>query len=43
MVKSGIFPLFLSIIKAMAGLVGEYEVKMDAKGRIKFSTLCKKW
>lgn len=36
MVKSGKFPLFLPIIKAMAGLVGEYEVKMDAKGRFLF-------
>jgi MraZ protein len=31
-----IFPLFLPIIYAMAGLVGEFEVKLDAKGRFLF-------
>lgn len=36
MVKSGKISLFLPIIKYMAGLVGEYEVKLDAKGRFMF-------
>ncbi len=36
MVKSGKYPLFLPIIKVMAGLVGEFEVKLDDKGRFLF-------
>lgn len=31
-----IIPLILPIIKAMAGLVGEFEVKLDDKGRFLF-------
>ena len=31
-----IIPLILPIIKAMAGLVGEFEVKLDEKGRFLF-------
>ena len=31
-----IFPLILPIITVMAGLVGEYEVKLDPKGRFLF-------
>lgn len=31
-----IFPLILPIITVMAGLVGEYEVRLDAKGRFLF-------
>lgn len=36
MVKSGSFSLFLLIISVMKGLVGEFEVKLDAKGRFLF-------
>ena len=32
----GIIPLLLPIVYAMAGLVGEFEVKLDAKGRFLF-------
>ena len=32
----GLNPLTLPIINAMAGLVGEFEVKLDAKGRFLF-------
>jgi len=32
----GLFPLFLPIIYAMAGLVGEFEVRLDVKGRFLF-------
>jgi MraZ protein len=35
-VKSGKIPLFLPIIYVMAGLVGEFEVKLDEKGRFLF-------
>jgi MraZ protein len=35
-VKSGRNPLILPIIYVMAGLVGEFEVKLDAKGRFLF-------
>jgi len=35
-VKSGKNPLILPIIFVMAGLVGEFEVKLDAKGRFLF-------
>jgi MraZ protein len=35
-VKSGDFLLILPIISVMAGLVGEYEVKLDNKGRFLF-------
>lgn len=36
MVKSGNSYLFLPIINVMIGLVGEYEVKLDTKGRFLF-------
>lgn len=36
MVKSGNSSLFLPLITVMTGLVGEYEVKLDAKGRFLF-------
>jgi MraZ protein len=32
----GIIPLLLPIVYAMAGLVGEFEVKLDSKGRFLF-------
>jgi len=41
-VKSGKIPLFLPSIIVMAGLVGEYEVKMDAKGRFLFPAALRK-
>ena len=42
MVKSGKICLFLHLIEAMAGLVGEYEVKLDAKGRFLFPAALRK-
>ena len=36
MVKSGKIPLFLLVSFVMAGLVGEFEVKLDGKGRFLF-------
>ena len=42
MVKSGRKPLILPVIIAMAGLVGEYEVKLDAKGRFLFPSSLRK-
>lgn len=42
MVKSGKNCLFLHLIEAMAGLVGEYEVKLDAKGRFLFPAALRK-
>ena len=38
----GIFFLFLPIITVMAGLVGEYEVKLDVKGRFLFPSSLRK-
>lgn len=37
-----IFSLFLPIITVMAGLVGEYEVKLDVKGRFLFPSSLRK-
>ncbi len=37
-----VFSLFLPIITVMAGLVGEYEVKLDVKGRFLFPSSLRK-